>query len=133
MLTSQNRAQKLLAFLAELTVNGSQVAGQIGLPKLTSEPAIPTIYESPDGPAIDVDNVLPPKGWRDVLLEKGPEGFAKAVRDFKGTLIMDTTWRDAHQSLLATRVRTYDLLKIALLLPMLLLVHLPLSAGVVLL
>ncbi|CAG8708517.1 16293_t:CDS:2, partial [Racocetra persica] len=39
--------------------------------------------------------------------------FAKAVREYKGVLIMDTTWRDAHQSLLATRVRTIDLLNIA--------------------
>lgn len=39
--------------------------------------------------------------------------FAKKVRQFNGTLITDTTWRDAHQSLLATRVRTIDLLNIA--------------------
>lgn len=113
MMTSQNRAQKLLAFLAELTVNGSQVAGQIGIPKLLADPTVPAIYDSESGAPIDVDNTLPPSGWRDVLLAKGPEGFAKAIREFNGTLIMDTTWRDAHQSLLATRVRTYDLLKIA--------------------
>lgn len=46
-------------------------------------------------------------------LQDGPEAFAKAVRDHKGLLVMDTTWRDAHQSLLATRVRTLDLLKVA--------------------
>jgi len=50
-----------------------------------------------------------PRGWRDVLVEKGPEAFAKQVRQHKGLLLMDTTFRDAHQSLLATRVRTYDL------------------------
>lgn len=111
MLTSQNRAQKLLAYLSELTVNGSQVAGQIGLPKLTGEVTLPTLT-TPAGEPIDVTE--PSKvGWRNILLEKGPEGFAKAVREFDGTLIMDTTWRDAHQSLLATRVRTYDLLAIA--------------------
>ena len=61
-----------------------------------------------------VDLVLTmPRGWRDVLLEKGPEGFAKAVRQHKGLLVMDTTFRDAHQSLLATRVRTYDLKRIS--------------------
>lgn len=54
-----------------------------------------------------------PKGWRDVLVEKGPEGFAKAVREHKGLLLMDTTFRDAHQSLLATRVRTYDMKRIS--------------------
>lgn len=44
---------------------------------------------------------------------QGPKAFAKAVRDHKGLLITDTTWRDAHQSLLATRLRTLDMLKIA--------------------
>ena len=38
--------------------------------------------------------------------ETAKEAFAKAVREYKGVLVMDTTWRDAHQSLLATRVRT---------------------------
>jgi len=52
-------------------------------------------------------------GWKDVLRETGPEGFAKAVRGHQGLLLMDTTLRDAHQSLLATRVRTYDMKKIA--------------------
>jgi pyruvate carboxylase len=55
----------------------------------------------------------PPAGLRDILREKGPEGFAKEVRSRKNLLLMDTTFRDAHQSLLATRVRTHDLLKIS--------------------
>lgn len=55
----------------------------------------------------------PPPGWRNILLEEGPESFAKAVRQHKGLLLTDTTMRDAHQSLLATRVRTYDLAKIS--------------------
>ncbi|KAL0629829.1 Pyruvate carboxylase, mitochondrial [Plecturocebus cupreus] len=55
----------------------------------------------------------PPAGFRDVLLREGPEGFARAVRNHPGLLLMDTTFRDAHQSLLATRVRTHDLKKIA--------------------
>lgn len=46
-------------------------------------------------------------------MKEGPAGFAKAVRNNKGLLIMDTTFRDAHQSLLATRVRTHDLLRIS--------------------
>jgi len=53
------------------------------------------------------------KGWRNILEKEGPEAFAKAVRNYKGCLLMDTTWRDAHQSLLATRVRTIDLCEIA--------------------
>lgn len=55
----------------------------------------------------------PPVGFRDVLLREGPDGFAKAVRAHQGLLLMDTTFRDAHQSLLATRVRTHDLKLIA--------------------
>jgi pyruvate carboxylase len=55
----------------------------------------------------------PPKGWRNVLLEKGPKGFAKAVREHPKALLMDTTLRDAHQSLLATRMRTYDMKRIS--------------------
>ena len=54
-----------------------------------------------------------PHGWRDVLIREGPEAFAKAVRNHKGLLLMDTTFRDAHQSLLATRVRTHDMLRIS--------------------
>lgn len=55
----------------------------------------------------------PPPGLRDILKSDGPAGFAKAVRAKKNLLLMDTTFRDAHQSLLATRVRTHDLLKIS--------------------
>lgn len=55
----------------------------------------------------------PPTGFRDILLREGPEGFARAVRNHEGLLLMDTTFRDAHQSLLATRVRTHDLKKIS--------------------
>ena len=56
---------------------------------------------------------FPPEGTlRSTLIRHGPRAFAKAVRDEKKTLLMDTTFRDAHQSLLATRVRTHDLLKV---------------------
>lgn len=55
----------------------------------------------------------PPKGLREIYKTHGPEAFAKAVRAKNGLLLMDTTFRDAHQSLLATRVRTHDLLKIS--------------------
>ena len=112
MISNRNRAQKLLTYLADMAVNGPQIKGQVGLPKLKKSPNIPQLHDS-DGNVIDVHHVSPPDGWRQVLLSRGPEGFAKAVRNFKGTLLMDTTWRDAHQSLLATRVRTIDLVNIA--------------------
>ena len=54
-----------------------------------------------------------PEGFKDILNKEGPEGYARAVRNSKSLLLMDTTFRDAHQSLLATRVRTTDLRKIA--------------------
>lgn len=62
---------------------------------------------------IDLVVTAPPPGLRDVLKAEGPAAFAKAVRGKKELLLMDTTFRDAHQSLLATRVRTHDLLKIS--------------------
>jgi len=110
LIGSQNRAQKLLSYLGELIVNGPQVVGQIGESKLKSEITIPTITDH-KGNAIDTSKPCE-KGWRNIITEQGPEAFAKAVRANKGCLIMDTTWRDAHQSLLATRMRTIDLLAI---------------------
>ncbi|CCH58779.1 hypothetical protein TBLA_0A09990 [Henningerozyma blattae CBS 6284] len=112
MVSSKNRAQKLLHYLADLAVNGSSIKGQIGLPKLATRPDIPALHDK-NGEVINVTNAEPPSGWRKALLEKGPKEFAKQVREFNGCLIMDTTWRDAHQSLLATRLRTYDLAAIA--------------------
>lgn len=111
LIGSQNRAQKLLAYLGDLAVNGSQIKGQIGEPKFKGDIVMPKITEH-DGKAIDVSQPCT-QGWRNIIVEQGPEAFAKAVRANKGCLIMDTTWRDAHQSLLATRVRTVDLLNIA--------------------
>jgi pyruvate carboxylase len=111
LISSQNRAQKLLAYLGDLAVNGSQIKGQIGEPKFKGDIKIPILHDS-DGNVVDCSQPCQ-KGWRNVLLKEGPEGFAKAVRKNKGCLIMDTTWRDAHQSLLATRVRSVDMLNIA--------------------
>lgn len=95
-----------------MAVNGSSIKGQIGLPKLKSNPSVPHLHDA-QGNVINVTKSAPPSGWRQVLLEKGPAEFARQVRQFNGTLLMDTTWRDAHQSLLATRVRTHDLATIA--------------------
>lgn len=108
---SQNRAQKLLGYLGDLVVNGSSIKGQIGEPKFKGDIIIPELLDD-DGKPIDTSKPCV-KGWKKVLDEQGPEGYAKAVRANKGCLLMDTTWRDAHQSLLATRVRTVDLLNIA--------------------
>ncbi|TVY25006.1 Pyruvate carboxylase [Lachnellula hyalina] len=108
---SQNRAQKLLAYLGDMAVNGSSIKGQIGEPKFKGDIIMPELLRE-DGKPLDISEPCK-KGWRNILVEKGPEAFAQAVRKNKGCLLMDTTWRDAHQSLLATRVRTVDLLNIA--------------------
>ncbi|KAG7093872.1 hypothetical protein E1B28_007511 [Marasmius oreades] len=114
LVQSQNRAQKLLAYLGDLAVNGSSIKGQTGEPGLKEEVVIPKLAnrEDPNGPPLDT-SVPCELGWRNIIVENGPEAFAKAVREYPGCLIMDTTWRDAHQSLLATRLRTTDMVNIA--------------------
>jgi pyruvate carboxylase len=111
LIGSQNRAQKLLGYLADLAVNGSSIKGQVGEPKFKGDIIQPKLLDDAGQP-LDISQPST-KGWRKIILEQGPKGFAKAVRANKGCLLMDTTWRDAHQSLLATRVRTIDLLNIA--------------------
>ncbi|OMH82710.1 Pyruvate carboxylase [Zancudomyces culisetae] len=108
----RNRSTKLLAFLGDMVVNGSNVQGQVrpALPGL-EVPIVPQVIGN-DGKVIDV-TTKPPPGWRQVLLEKGPKAFAAAIRAHKGVLITDTTWRDAHQSLMATRLRTAEMKRIA--------------------
>lgn len=108
---SQNRAQKLLGYLGDIAVNGSSIKGQIGEPKFKGDIIMPVLLDEHEKP-IDVSQPCQ-KGWKYILDKEGPEAYAKAVRANTGCLIMDTTWRDAHQSLLATRVRTVDLLNIA--------------------
>ncbi|PKS06478.1 hypothetical protein jhhlp_007226 [Lomentospora prolificans] len=111
LIGSQNRAQKLLGYLGDVAVNGSSIKGQVGEPKFKGEIILPELTDE-SGNKIDISE--PSKqGMRQIILEQGPKAFAKAVRANKGCMIMDTTWRDAHQSLLATRVRTVDLLNIA--------------------
>jgi pyruvate carboxylase len=111
LIGGQNRAQKLLAYLGDVAVNGSSIKGQIGEPKLKGDIVMPQLLDEAGKP-LDVSKP-PTDGWKKIIDEQGPEAFARAVRANKGCLIMDTTWRDAHQSLLATRVRTVDLLNIA--------------------
>jgi pyruvate carboxylase len=111
LIGSQNRAQKLLTYLGDLAVNGSQIKGQIGESKFKGDIIMPELKDA-SGALIDT-SVPCTTGWRDIITEQGPEAFVKAVRANKGCMIMNTTWRDAHQSLLATRVRTVDFCNIA--------------------
>ncbi|XP_030387243.1 pyruvate carboxylase, mitochondrial isoform X2 [Scaptodrosophila lebanonensis] len=101
--TSQNRAQKLLNYLGEVLVNGPQTPLATTLKPAEVSPHVPTV------PLV----TEPPQGLRDIIVRQGPEAFAKEVRSRKNLMLMDTTFRDAHQSLLATRVRSHDLLKIS--------------------
>ncbi|KAH7972067.1 hypothetical protein HPB52_006161 [Rhipicephalus sanguineus] len=100
---SQNRAQKLLYYLGNVMVNGPMTPLATPLKPSDLTPVIPEIEPGSK----------PPPGLRDILVKEGPEAFAKKVRQHDGLLLMDTTYRDAHQSLLATRVRTIDLLHIS--------------------
>ena len=99
----KDRATKLLQFVGNVIVNGAP-----GVPSRLD----PTKLREPHIPHVDLTQPRP-KGTKDLLREKGPEGLARWVRDQERLLVTDTTMRDAHQSLLATRFRSYDLLRIA--------------------
>ena len=97
---SQDRGTKILTWLADVTVN--QPYG----------PRNGRISPAVKLPSLDLSQAAP-AGSRQQLLEIGPEAFAKALREQSRVAITDTTFRDAHQSLLATRVRGRDLVQVA--------------------
>ncbi|MBD8868689.1 pyruvate carboxylase [Nocardioides donggukensis] len=97
---SGDRGTKLLTYLADVTVNQPHGPAPTRL-----DPALKL-------PTLDLD-VPAPDGSRQELVRLGPDGFAAALRERPGVAVTDTTFRDAHQSLLATRVRTRDLLGVA--------------------
>ncbi|MFM5904009.1 MAG: pyruvate carboxylase [Microbacteriaceae bacterium] len=97
---SRDRGTKIMTWLADVTVN--QPHG----------PRNGRISPSAKLPKIDI-NQPAPAGSRQSLLELGPQAFAKKLRDQQAVAITDTTFRDAHQSLLATRVRGRDLVQVA--------------------
>ncbi|WP_147804681.1 pyruvate carboxylase [Alkalicoccus halolimnae] len=98
----KDRGTKMLTFIGETIVNGYP-----GLEKMKKP-----VVETPPVPVIR-KTVPPLRGTKQILDEHGPEGLVSWVNDQKQVLLTDTTFRDAHQSLLATRVRTHDLRKIA--------------------
>ncbi|HEY5741751.1 MAG TPA: pyruvate carboxylase, partial [Terrimicrobiaceae bacterium] len=98
----KDRATKLLSFLAETIVNGNkEVAGK-------SKPA-----NMRPAPIPEHEVSACPDGTRQMLEQLGPEGFARWTRKQTRLLFTDTTFRDAHQSLFATRMRSHDMLAIA--------------------
>ena len=94
---SQNRSNKMLEYIGNIVVN-DPTAGQ-------------KLYETPRFP--DVPEGDPKPGLKQFLDQNGPEALSKWVLDQKKLLVTDTTCRDAHQSLLATRMRTRDMVKCA--------------------
>jgi len=96
---SRDRGSKILSWLADVTVNQPHGDGAGAI-----DPALKL-------PQIDLDTAAP-AGSRQRLLELGPAGFASALRRQTALAVTDTTFRDAHQSLLATRVRTKDLVAV---------------------
>ncbi|MEE9128071.1 MAG: pyruvate carboxylase, partial [Planctomycetota bacterium] len=105
---SRDRATRLLGYLADVIVNGHPTIGkQHGKDRRLSPPNFRTapIPELPDGE--------PPDGTTRILEERGTTGLVDWVKDQPHPLLTDTTMRDAHQSLIATRMRTHDLLRIA--------------------
>ena len=99
----RDRGTKMVRYLADVVVNGNPDVKHID-PSIEFLPPIVPAYD-PHGPV--------PNGTRQKLQELGPEGFAKWLKELHAIQYTDTTFRDAHQSLLATRMRTYDMLKVA--------------------
>ncbi|KAA0918315.1 pyruvate carboxylase [Dietzia sp. ANT_WB102] len=99
---SADRGTRILTYLADVTVNKPH----------GDRPT--TVYPRDKLPALDSDaRTSPPDGSRQRLLALGPQGFAADLRERPQLAVTDTTFRDAHQSLLATRLRTNDLLTVA--------------------
>ncbi len=97
-----DRATKILQFIGDVSINGNpEVKGQR-----------PTLLRKPVVPSFDGDRP-PPPGTRDQWKKLGTKKFCAWIRDEKRLLLTDTTLRDAHQSLMATRLRTYDMARVA--------------------
>ncbi|SHJ51844.1 pyruvate carboxylase [Pseudozobellia thermophila] len=99
----RNRANKLITFLGETIVNGNPDVKNYDPERKFTKPKVPS-FSKTDGY---------PKGTKDRLTEMGPEQFAQWLKAEKKVHFTDTTMRDAHQSLLATRMRTVDMMKVA--------------------
>jgi pyruvate carboxylase len=96
--SSADRGTKLLTYLADVTVNRPYGAAPLAIDPVAKLPTLSAVVSD---------------GTRQGLLALGPEGFARQLRAQTKVAVTDTTFRDAHQSLLATRVRTRDLLGVA--------------------
>jgi pyruvate carboxylase len=102
----RDRATRTLSYLSDITLNGNPT-----VKGWKPAAALPKAHV-PDSLVIEHQAEIP-KGTRDLLLELGPDKFAQWILDEERLLITDTTLRDAHQSLIATRMRSYDMLRVA--------------------
>jgi len=98
----RDRATKILTYVADITVNGP--------PETAGRPKPPAHARIPRPP---VAREMPAPGTRDLLLARGPQAVADWMGKQKKLLLTDTTMRDGHQSLLATRMRSIDMIRIA--------------------
>ena len=106
----KDRATKVLSYIGEVLVNGHHEAP---VRNLSPEKRKAIARESLAVPASLPMGVAPPPGTKQILDKEGPAGVVKWVKQQKKLLLTDTTMRDAHQSLLATRMRSFDMLQIA--------------------
>ena len=97
-----DRASKLLSYIGDVILNGNPEVKGKAVPAEIAKAVIPKLT-----------GIAPKPGTRQLLQKLGPQKFAAWARKEKRLLLTDTTFRDAHQSLLATRVRTHDLLSTA--------------------
>ncbi|MEN8918174.1 MAG: pyruvate carboxylase [Octadecabacter sp.] len=97
----RDRATKILTYIADITVNGHPE---------TEGRALPTSTRAPVAPGAKAD---PAYGMRNILEDQGPQAVADWMSEQKQLLITDTTMRDGHQSLLATRMRSIDMIRVA--------------------
>jgi pyruvate carboxylase len=115
----KDRATKLLTYLADVIVNGNPVVKRGGKTEEGALPGRPPAMAEPDVSTLDPrSSVFDPRaevppGTRTKLLEVGPEAFVRWLMEQQRLSVTDTTFRDAHQSLLATRMRTHDMLRVA--------------------
>ncbi|MEQ8663035.1 MAG: pyruvate carboxylase, partial [Gammaproteobacteria bacterium] len=98
----RDRATRMLRFIAETAVNGNAAVANRPRPRELKLPRVPDVGTRPLVP-----------GTRNRLEELGPQGFARWMLEQPQVLVTDTTFRDAHQSLLATRMRSYDMVVVA--------------------
>ncbi|ASS88334.1 pyruvate carboxylase [Geobacillus lituanicus] len=98
----KDRGTKMLTYIGTVTVNGFPGIGKKKKP-VFDKPRVPKVSQTEPIPA----------GTKQMLDERGPEGLVRWIQEQPRVLLTDTTFRDAHQSLLATRVRTIDMLCIA--------------------